>query len=254
MGKDKVTVLGVQVDRVTLEQAADRCLEFIRSGRPHLVVTPNAEFVAMAAEDPEFRDILNSADLAVPDGAGVVLAARLLGDPLPGKVAGVDLAAAVLRRSPPGTRVFLLGATADAVAAAAARLVELYPQIAIAGYHDGYWRHFDPEEDRRVIERVRAAAPHILFCGMGAPKQEKWLHRYLHDLQVPLCMGIGGGIDMWAGKTPRAPGWMVRANLEWLYRIVRFGRYGRSVPRIARFLWRVLQARARGRAHHPDRR
>lgn len=247
MGKgSRSCILGVAVDKLTLEEAVHRCLYFIQAGRPHLVVTPNAEIVYAAQTDRELAEILARADLVVPDGAGVVLASRLLGDPVPEKVAGVDLAHHLLARAPTGTRVYLLGATPESVRAAAIRVTELYPQVTVAGYRDGFWPHFDPEEDQKVIAGVRAAAPHILFCGMGAPKQEKWLARYLNDLGVPLCMGIGGGIDVWSGKASRAPAWMIRLNLEWAYRIVKFGRYGRSLPPLFKFMLLVLARRFQG--------
>lgn len=245
MGKGRSRILGVDVDKLTLTEAVDRCLEFLAAGTPHLVVTPNAEIVYAAQADPELAAILARADLVVPDGAGVVLASRLLGDPVPERVAGVDLADALLRQAPAGTRVYLLGAAPDSVRAAAVRVTELYPRVTVVGYRDGFWAHFQPEADQQVIQAVRAAAPQVLFCGMGAPRQEKWLDRYLAELGVPLCMGIGGGIDAWAGKAPRAPLWLRRLHLEWAYRIVRFGRYGRSLPPLAGFLWRVLRQRLR---------
>lgn len=240
----KVTwILGVQIDRVTLEQAVARCLEFIQSGEPHLVVTPNSEMLYAASRSPELREILNQAHLAVADGAGVVQAARLIGNPVPEKVAGIDLADGLLQAAPPETRVFLLGAESEAVKAAAVRVAERYPHLVVAGARNGYWDHFNPEEDRKVVEQVRAANPHILLCALGAPKQERWLSRYLQELQVPLCMGVGGTLDVWAGRAPRAPEWMIRANLEWLFRVVRFGRYRRSLPPLLGFIWLVLQQR-----------
>lgn len=245
MGKGRSRILGVGIDKLTREEATERCLEFIAEGSPHQVVTPNAEIVYAAQADRELMAILAAADLVVADGAGVTLASRLLGDPVPEKVAGVDLVHLLLSRAPADTRVYLLGAAPDSVRAAAIRVTELYPQVTVAGYRDGYWQHFDPEEDQKIVAAVCAARPHILLCGMGAPKQEKWLARYLPQLGVPVCMGIGGGIDLWAGKARRAPAWMIRTNLEWLYRVVRFGRYGRSLPPLAKFAWLVLRKRAR---------
>ncbi|BDG61704.1 WecB/TagA/CpsF family glycosyltransferase [Caldinitratiruptor microaerophilus] len=241
--RGRSVILGVAVDRVTLAEAVRRCLDFVASGAPHLVVTPNAEIVMAARRDPELRQVLRQADLVVPDGAGVVLAARLLGRPVPERVAGVDLAAGVLAGAPPGTRVFLLGSTPDTVAEAARRLQARYPNITVCGRRDGYWAHFEPQADREVVAAIRAARPHVLLTGMGAPLQEKWLARHLTELAVPLAMGIGGGIDLWAGKARRAPDWMIRLNLEWVYRIVRFGRYRRSLPPLIGFALRVLAER-----------
>lgn len=226
----------------------ERCLAWLGGTAPHTVLTPNAEILALAHADPELRSILNGADLVVPDGAGVVVGSRMLGDPVPERVPGVELADRLLRTAPPGTRVFLLGAAREAVQAATLRFGELYPHIVLAGYHHGFWPHFDPQADRAVVGAVRHARPAILFAGLGAPKQERWLHQYKADLGVPIAMGIGGGIDLWAGRATRAPLWMRQANLEWLYRIVKFGRYGRSLPLLARFAGLVVAERLRQRA------
>lgn len=239
----RARILGVGVDKVTLQSATERCLSWLAGTEPRLVFTPNAEMVYAARQDAELLQILAEADLVIPDGAGVVLASRWLGDPVPEKVAGVDLADRLLRAAPADTRVYLLGAAPESVAAAARKVAELYPQVTVAGYRDGYWPQFVPAADEGVIAGVRAAAPHLLLVGLGVPKQEKWLHRYRRELGVPVSMGIGGGIDLWAGKSPRAPRWMVRANLEWAYRIVKFGRYGRSLPPLAKFMLRVLAVR-----------
>lgn len=241
--RGRSVILGVGIDRVTRAEATRRCLAYLKDGSPHLVVTPNAEIVVAAQRDPELREVLARADLVVPDGAGVVLASRLLGQPVPEKVAGVDLATSLLEAAPAGTRVFLLGSTPQSVTGAARRLGERYRHIEICGQRDGYWAHFDPQADREVVAAVRAAAPHVLLAGMGAPLQEKWLARHLGELGVPLAMGVGGAIDVWAGKAPRAPGWMIRLNLEWAYRVVRFGRYRRSLPPLVTFALLVLAER-----------
>lgn len=247
------TILNFGVDKVTRAEAVQRCLEFIRSGQPHLVVTPNAEIAHLALHDRDLLAALAGADLVVADGAGVVLAARILGDPVPEKVAGVELADGILMAAPPDTRVFLLGATRESVAQAAVRLVERHPNVVVVGYRDGYWQHFEPAADAGVIRAVRAAAPHILFAGLGAPKQEKWLHRHLGELGVPLAVGIGGGIDLWAGLAERAPAWMRQYQLEWLYRIVRFRRFGRSLPPLLKFGLRVMARRLFGQVPESGR-
>jgi len=245
----RVQILSIAVDRVTMAEAVERCLGFIDAGGPHLVVTPNAEIAAAAARDPDLAAIINGADLVVPDGIGVVAASRLLGDPLPEKVGGCDLAtnllAALERRG--GGRIFLLGTRPEVVAGAARRLADAYPHVDVVGWRDGFFR---PEEEPEILAQIREARPDVLFVALGSPKQERWLHRHLRSLGVPLGMGVGGTIDVWAGAVPRAPEWMLRANLEWLYRIVRLRRVSRSVPPLVRFALAVLGERwRRGRSH-----
>jgi N-acetylglucosaminyldiphosphoundecaprenol N-acetyl-beta-D-mannosaminyltransferase len=242
---ETVRVLGIKIDKVTMEEAFSRCLGFLADGGSHLVVTPNAEILHRAGQDEELAAILNGADLTVPDGAGVVLASRWLGDPLPEKVAGVELAERLMealgRR---GGAVYLLGTRPEVVAEAARRLPARFAGLRIAGFHHGF---FTETEEPAVLRQIRDGGPDLLLAALGSPRQEKWLARHLPELQVPVCIGVGGGIDLWAGRTARAPRWMISANLEWLYRIVRFGRYSRSLPPIIRFLLAVRRERRRAR-------
>ncbi len=238
----RVQILSIAVDAVTMAEAVERCLGFIDAGGPHLVVTPNAEIADRAGRDPELAAIINGADLVVPDGIGIVLAARLLGDPIPEKVGGADLATNLLKalNSRGRGRVFLLGTRPEVVEEAARRVQAAYPRIEVVGWRDGFFR---PEEEGEVVAQIRAARPDVLFVALGSPKQERWLHLHLPKLGVPLGMGVGGTIDVWAGAVPRAPEWMLRANLEWLYRIVRLRRLRRSLPPLVRFALAVLRAR-----------
>lgn len=239
-------ILAIGVDKVTMQGALDLCLGFLASMEPHLVVTPNAEIAYAAAHDPELAAILNRADLVIPDGAGVVLASRLLGDPVPQKVAGVDLATNLLHalHIRKRGRIYLLGARPEVVSEAARRISLQYPGLHIAGYRDGY---FTPDEEPAVIEAIRNANVDILFAGMGAPRQERWLSKHLKELNARLAMGVGGTIDIWAGAAPRPPQWMIQANLEWLGRIVKLGRYRRSLPPLIKFVLTVAAKRMRGR-------
>lgn len=241
----RTQILSIGVDKVTMQEALDRCLSFLGSMQPHLVVTPNAEITYAASKDPELAAILNGADLVIPDGAGVVLASRILGDPVPQKVAGADLATNLLhalhirRRG----RIYLLGTRLEVVAEAARRIARDYPGLHVAGYRDGFFR---PEEETEVIQAIRSANVDILFAALGSPRQERWLSHNLKDLNARIAMGVGGTIDVWAGTAQRAPRWMIRANLEWLFRVVKFGRYGRSLPPLARFMLAVAASRLRG--------
>jgi len=233
-----VMILGVRVDRLTMAEAVARCQAMISEGGPHRIVTPNGEIIWAAQSDAELRGILNNSALAVADGASVVLASRWLGQPLPQRVAGADLVEALLRAGK--YRVFLLGATPESVAEAAQRLPTLFPGTTVAGSQHGY---FSEAEIPAIVAAAHAAAPDVLLVGMGAGKQERFLAAHLAATGVPLGVGIGGVIDVWAGRSQRAPLWMRRVNLEWAYRIVRFGRYSRSLPPLLWFLWAVWRSR-----------
>lgn len=242
--QNRFQLFAIGIDRVTMAEAVERCLRFIASGQPHMVVTPNAEIAYAAAENPLLARIINQADLVVPDGAGVVLASRILGDPVPEKVAGTDLATRLvgeLNRT--GGRIFLLGTKPEVVAQAAERLKAQYPGLSAIGFHHGFWK---PEEEPALIAQIRETRPDVLFVALGSPKQERWIRAHQAETGAPLAIGVGGTIDVWAGVAQRAPEWMIKANLEWLFRVVKFGRYGRSLPPLMRFVGKVLAARVRG--------
>lgn len=240
MGQE-VCILGVKVDNVTEGEALDRVEAFIRDGRPHQIVTVNPEFVVMAQEDQDFRDILNRADLALPDGVGLLWASRFLGSPLRQRVAGSDLveglAGLAARR---GYSLFLLGARPGVGQQAAQRFQARYPGLRIAGTHPG---SPSPEEEEEVAARVRAASPDILLVAYGAPTQDRWVRRNLERLGVPVCMGVGGALDFVSGKVRRAPPWVRRLGLEWLFRLAQEPWRWRRMLRLPRFAFLVVRSR-----------
>jgi N-acetylglucosaminyldiphosphoundecaprenol N-acetyl-beta-D-mannosaminyltransferase len=215
----RVRILGCEVDRVDFPAALERLAAFLAGDRPRLVITANAEILYAAQRHDGLRQALAEADLVVPDGAGVVLASRLLGDPLPVRVAGVDL----VRRFLPevarqGASVFLLGAAPGVAERAAERLCAEVPGLRIAGVQHGYFR---PEEEGEVLRKVASSRPGVLLVGLGSPRQELWLHRHYRDLGARVNIPVGGSLDVYAGVAPRAPVAMQRLGLEWLYRLWR---------------------------------
>jgi N-acetylglucosaminyldiphosphoundecaprenol N-acetyl-beta-D-mannosaminyltransferase len=178
------------------------------------------DFVRIAHGDAEFRSVINQADLAVPDGVPVLWAARLNGAPLLERVTGVDVveqgAALAAER---GYRIFLLGAEDGVAAEAAAELERRNPGLPIAGIYSPPVGPSSDEENERMVALVRAARPDILFVAFGAPKQDVWISHHLHQLGVPVCVGVGGTFNFLAGRVPRAPRWMQRRGLEWAYRL-----------------------------------
>ncbi len=215
----RIEVLGVGVDRLTRRQAVARAVELAASRPGSFAVTPNAELVWAAQNDGELRLALNRADLAVADGAGVVWASRLLGTAVPERVAGYDLMLDLLAEaSRRELGVYLLGGRPGVAEFAASEARRRFPALGVVGCGHGY---FSPAEEPEVLANVNLARPAFLFLGMGAPRQEKWLARNLPRLEVGLAMGVGGGLDVLAGQVARAPSWVIRVNLEWLYRLVR---------------------------------
>ena len=199
----RIDILGVAFDPVGPDAAVEQIIAFAGGGDPHLVVTANVEMVMLARRTPEVREILRSAALVVADGVGVVWGSRTLGRALPGRVPGIDLAERLCAEAPRrGWRVYLLGGRPGVAAGAAERLRERFPGLVIVGASDGY---FAPGTEADVVRAVREAAPTLLFVGLGAPRQERWLARHLAALGVPVAMGIGGAMDVWTGRARRAP-------------------------------------------------
>ena len=218
-----LVILGVPVDNLTMEEALARCDEFIADGRAyghtHQIATVNADFVVNSLHDPELRRILQEAHMATADGMPLVWASRLLGGAVPGRVTGADLVPALAERAAErGYSIFFLGAKPGVADRAAQILAERFAGLKVAGI-------LSPppasvlDMDRTSIAAVKEARPDILLVAFGNPKQEKWIRMHAHELKVPICIGIGGTLDMIAGITQRAPLWMQRSGLEWVYRL-----------------------------------
>lgn len=248
-----VEILGVRVHAATMPEALERIAAFVAEGPSHQVVTVNPEFVMTARRNPAFRQVLNQADLALPDGIGLVWAARLLYErgALPERVAGVDmverLAEASARR---GWRLYFLGAAEGVADRAAQVLAHRYPGLSVAGAFAGSPAEAEAEA---LIARVRAARPDILFVAYGAPAQDMWIARHRDKLQVPVAMGVGGAFDFIAGVARRAPRWVQQAGLEWLHRLIcqpwRWRRMT-ALPRFAALVaWQRLSRAFRAGSH-----
>jgi N-acetylglucosaminyldiphosphoundecaprenol N-acetyl-beta-D-mannosaminyltransferase len=246
--RDRARILGCEIDRLDMEGTVARCAELIDAGGPVQHVAVNVAKIVALRDDERLRAVVESCELVSVDGQPVVWASRLLRDPLPERVAGIDLMFRLLELSEErGYRVFVLGARQEVLETAVARLAERYPRLTIAGFHHGY---FADEESAEICELVRAAAPDILLVAMTSPRKEYWLAEHAPELGVPFSMGVGGSIDVVAGLTKRAPRWMQRAGLEWFYRFaqepLRLGpRYLRTNARFAALLARELVSRRR---------
>ena len=213
---ERVNILGVDVDAVTMAEAVDVVRRAMDTRAGVMVATANAEMLMRATHDEELRRILNASALVVPDGAGTVWAARHLGHAMPERVAGYDLAQELLRCAPAeGRRIYFFGAAPGVAEKAKAKAEQLYPGIEIVGVRNGF---FSPADNAAIIAEIRAARPDLLLVALGVPKQEKWIAAHLAELDVPVAIGVGGTLDVMAGVMKRAPLWMQKAKLEWLFR------------------------------------
>ena len=213
----KRDVLGIPVDALTMEQVLDRVDQAIAERSQLRIGVVNAAKLVNMRRDAMLQADVLSCDVILADGAPIVWASRLLGRPLPERVAGIDLMFGMLRRGNERKyRIYCLGASKDVLAAATARIVADYPAVTLAGQHHGY---FGVDEERRVVASIVDTTPDVLLVGMTSPKKEHFLARWGDQLGVPVCHGVGGSFDILAGKVQRAPLAWQRLGLEWLYRV-----------------------------------
>jgi exopolysaccharide biosynthesis WecB/TagA/CpsF family protein len=216
---DKAELLGLAFDAVTMDNAVARCLELCRASRSsQMVITANASHLCMMRRDPELARACRTGHLTVADGMSVVWALRASGQPVPERVAGVDLMARLLAAAGEHhLRVYFLGAKAEVVTALVERCRAQYPGLEIAGFRDGY---FGADDHLGIVEEIRASGAHMLFVGMPTPFKETWCERHRQRLDVPVIMGVGGSFDVLAGFIRRAPRWVQLAGLEWFWRLL----------------------------------
>ena len=243
----KTDILGIRFDNVTRAEALVRVVDYLDDeGFTRTVVTPNPEMVMEATHNPAFGDILNLANLCVPDGIGIVIASKLLGGGLPQRVAGIELIEAVFERmSVDGQTctVFLLGGkpAKDGLPSVAERakqqLERRYSAARVVGAYDGY---FDGEREKLIVEQIGKVQPDLLLVGLGFPKQEMFIDKYRAVLNARVCIGCGGSLDVFAGEVTRAPLAFRRLGLEWLYRLIKQpSRFGRMLV-LPIFILRVI--------------
>lgn len=233
-------ILGVRFSAVTLDEAVEAAMARIRAGEKGYVVTPNSEIVYLCRSQPDLTALLNGACLTLPDGVGVVHAARLLHKPVPGKVAGVDFADALMgRMAQEGRSVFFLGAKPGVAEQAARKLCEKYPGLVVKGCRDGYF-----QDEAEAVAAVNAAGgvDLALVC-LGAPKQERFMAAHQSELDATLLCGLGGSLDVFAGTVRRAPDLFIKLGLEWFYRLIKEPkRIGRMMS-LPKFMLVVLKTK-----------
>ena len=233
--------MGCPIDCLNMAQTIDRIENYIKERKTcrHVVVNVS-KFVEMR-KDLRLRKIISGCDIINADGMPIVWASGILGQPLPERVAGIDLFQDLVRLcEEKGYRPFFFGAREGVVKKVGVKFLKRYPALKIAGYRDGY---YSEEEEPRIAEMIRNSRADMLFVGFSSPKKEKFLEKWMPVMQVPFCMGVGGSFDVVAGRTRRAPVWMQKSGLEWLYRIYQeprrmWKRYLKTNPV---FIWMIFK-------------
>jgi len=236
-------VLGYPLVDVGVEGLIDVLVGRAAAGRRTTAAYLNAHTWNLADRDAEFRRALLACDVLYADGISLVWAARRLGSPLPERMTSADYAMEFARRcAEHGLSLYLLGGGPGIAAAAGAALAQAAPGLRVAGARHGF---FGDGDSAAVIDEINAAAPDVLLVGMGSPRQERWLVDHAGALGAPLGWCVGALFDYLAGVERRAPRWMCRMGLEWLFRLAvdPEGKWRRYLVGNARFVWRVLSAR-----------
>jgi N-acetylglucosaminyldiphosphoundecaprenol N-acetyl-beta-D-mannosaminyltransferase len=244
-----LAILGVPFDNVTTAETIRLIERMVASRRPHYLATANVDFLVQAMHDVELRRILFDAHLVLCDGTPLVWASKLLGNPLPERVAGSDLVPFLIKvAADKGYRPFFLGATPDSMETAVRKVQAQYPSLQIAGYYSPPFNRLLEMDHDEIRRRILEAEPDLLFVGFGCPKQEKWINMHYRSLGVPVSVGVGGTIDFLAGKLARAPKWMQATGTEWIFRLAQeprrlLSRYARDLfffgKGIAQQYWRM---------------
>lgn len=237
----KVNIMGVPIDRVTMEEALQKTINLLKENKCHAIYTPNPEIIMEAQKDGKLMKALIHSSLIVPDGIGVVWASRILRGPkLPERVAGYDLVQNLFRElSKTNYTFYFLGGAPGTTKEAAKAMKEKYKGLKIIGTEHGY---FKPEEEDKIIKGIQEAEPDILLVGLGAPKQEKFIEKYREILPVKVCIGVGGSFDGMTGKVKRAPQVFQKLGLEWFYRLITQPTRAKRMIRLPIFAWNVLKA------------
>lgn len=238
---NKEIFLGVEVTAGDSRGVLEEVDSAVENRKPTFIVAINPEKIIKANNDLELKKLINEADIKIPDGIGVIMASKLSGGNIRKRVTGIDLMNAICRRaSEKGYKVFLFGAAPSIAEKAGVILTEKYKGIKIVGTADGYYK-----DESEIISKLEKASPDILFIALGSPKQEYFIRKYKHVLNIPVMMGVGGSFDVTCGNIKRAPLWMRNCGLEWLYRLMKEPRRIKRQMALPMFLIDVLQERVK---------
>lgn len=234
-----VSIYGLPFSKMSMDETVNYLISAIEERKPTHVITANPIMIMSAVEDANYSAMIKRADLIVPDGAGVVWAAKHVGNPVAERVTGFDLMQELFQKGESRRwKAYLLGTSQEVIEAAAEKLQLQYPQVQIVGYRNGY---FGPEQDEEVVKTIIEAAPDMLFVARGADTQEPWIVKFKARLGVPLIMGVGGSFDVVSGKLKRAPQIYQKLRIEWLYRLLQEPKRYKRMLVLPKFVVKVLR-------------
>ena len=247
---EKIDIHDVPIDNVSMGEALGAVLDMLKTSEKHMIFTPNAEIIMQANRDPELKDIFKNAHLVVPDGAGVVLASKILGKNLKEKVSGIDLVKNIFASTAKKSiGFFIFGGKPGVAEKASINIVSDHPKARICGYRNGY---FNDHEIPEIIKQINYSKADVLLVGLGAPKQEKWIYHHINELNCKVSMGIGGSIDVFAGTATMAPEFIRNAGLEWLYRFIKEPKRAKRMLDLPRFMLLTYKAKLKKNSTKED--
>lgn len=214
----QVTILGIPIDNLSMADAMDTILEWLRAEQTKQVCFVNADSANISCRDEAYLAVLKGADLCLADGMGFNLAGKLLNQPITENVNGTDMFPLLCEKlARTDRRLFLLGAKPGVAEAVEGWIGAHFPQIEVCGRHHGY---FLPEEEQEIIQRINSSGAHLLLVAFGAPRQDLWIHRHMNQIGVRVAIGVGGLFDFYSGRNARAPLWMRNIGMEWMFRLI----------------------------------
>lgn len=253
----RVNICGIGIDNIEMSDVISKMDSYIKDGRPSYIVTPNADHIVKLQRDPEFKKIYGEATLVLVDGMPLLWAAKFLGAPLKERISGADLFPKLCEvAAARGYRIFFLGGREGAAVKAAKILKARYPAMQVVGvYSPPFGFEKDAVENDKIVAMIKTAKPDILFVGLGAPKQEKWIYEHKDQCEVPVSIGIGVSFEFIAGIVKRAPVWMQKSGLEWFWRLMMEPKrlWKRYLVDDVQFFWLVLKQKIGRPAKHEDK-
>jgi N-acetylglucosaminyldiphosphoundecaprenol N-acetyl-beta-D-mannosaminyltransferase len=236
---NQTDLFDIKISKMNMRETVAYLADAVEQQRPTQVITANPIMIMAALDDVHYKQMMQQAELIVPDGAGVVWAANFLKNPVQERVPGIDLMLELLELAQTKSwKVYFLGASTEVIEAAVANIRSRFPKLHMCGYRNGY---FTTEQDQEVIAELQAQSPDLLFVGRAANQQEPWIHQHKSTLKIPVMMGVGGSFDVLSGKLKRAPRIWQTLRLEWLYRLLQEPWRYKRMLQLPKFMWLVIR-------------
>ncbi|MBN1384152.1 MAG: WecB/TagA/CpsF family glycosyltransferase [Elusimicrobia bacterium] len=235
-----INILSTRIDNITLNEAPELIHTFLTDGNPHQIITANPLMLLETGKNNELENVFRDASLIIPESSGIHWAARFLKTPLKEKIPGIDFMAFLLNHAQEkGYSVFFLGAREKVIVKTVENIKQRYPKLKIAGYNNGYFS----DNESAVVSKIKNSHADILFAGLNTPFQETWIHKNLKNLNVKIALGVGGSFDVFSENLMRAPLWMRKSGIEWLFRLLQQPWRILRITKLPLFILKVLHQR-----------